>query len=231
MIAFMLGAATIVDGSDIVGVAFPSALDCDEAGTRRSRSSSGPSMSSDPGLDATYPYFHWVFPSTSGQIGDNTFEEGPAEPTLNGFTQTNANWGDGPYGDGPPDGEDIREGGFWATDDDAADRGVRAAGGHLGQLGPSDCSPETYRRGGGNTRPLRSGRDAGVRGRADNGARDDRDQRGDSRGASDAAGGGAGRHPGHLSGARMPVVGNVDHDPGGVPDESSTFLRTVVPPP
>jgi hypothetical protein len=51
------------------------------------------------------------------QIGDNTFEEGPAQPTLNGFSQTNTCWGEGPYGDGPPDGEDIREGGFWATAD------------------------------------------------------------------------------------------------------------------
>jgi hypothetical protein len=116
MIAFMLGAETIVDGSDVVGVAFPSALACDEA---------SPAVAFEfwtehvvgSGLDATYPYFHWVFPSTVWQIGDNTFEEGPAEPTLNGFSQTNGNWGDGPYGDGPPDGEDISEGGFWATAD------------------------------------------------------------------------------------------------------------------
>ena len=31
MVAFMIGAATIENGSDVVGVAFPSALDCDEA--------------------------------------------------------------------------------------------------------------------------------------------------------------------------------------------------------
>lgn len=115
MIGFMLGAATITDGADVVGVAWPSALDCDEA---------SPAIAFEfwtehvvgSGLDATYPYFHWVFPSSVWQIGDNTFEEGPAQPTLNGFTQTNTCWGDGPYGDGPPDSEDIREGGFWATD-------------------------------------------------------------------------------------------------------------------
>ena len=116
MIAFMLGAATIADGSDIVGVAFPSALECEDA---------NPAVAFEfwsehvvgSGLDATYPYFHWVFPSTMWQLGDNTFEEGPAQPTLNGFSQTNGNWGEGPYGDGPPDGEDISEGGFWATAD------------------------------------------------------------------------------------------------------------------
>lgn len=116
MIAFMLGAATITDGADIVGAAFPSALECDEA---------SPAVAFEfwtehvvgSGLDATYPYFHWVFPSSQWVLGDNTFEEGPAQPTLNGTTQTNGNWGDGPYGDGPPDSEDISEGGFWATND------------------------------------------------------------------------------------------------------------------
>ena len=115
MIAFMLGAATIVDGADTVGVAWPSALECDEASplvafefwTEHTVGS---------GLDATYPYFHHVYPAVSFVMGDNTFEEGPASPVLNGKSQTNTCWGDGPYGDGPPDGEDIREGGFWATD-------------------------------------------------------------------------------------------------------------------
>jgi hypothetical protein len=116
MIAFMLGSAVITDGADVVGLAFPGALACDEA---------NPAVAFEfwtqhiigSGLDATYPYFHWVFPSTVWQLGDNTFEEGPAQPTLTGFSQTNGNWGDGPYGDGPPDGEDISEGGFWATSD------------------------------------------------------------------------------------------------------------------
>ena len=115
MIAFMLGAATITDGADVVGVAWPSALECDEQSplvafefwTEHTVGS---------GLDATYPYYHHVYPAVSFVMGDNTFEEGPAAPTLNGKSKTNGNWGDGPYGDGPPDGEDISEGGFWATD-------------------------------------------------------------------------------------------------------------------
>lgn len=116
MIAFMIGAATIEDGADVVGVAFPSSLACDEA---------SPAVAFEfwsehvvgSGLDATYPYFHWVFPSSTWVISDNTFEEGPAQPSLTGTSQTNGNWGDGPYGDGPPDSQDISEGGFWATAD------------------------------------------------------------------------------------------------------------------
>ncbi len=117
MVAFMIGAATIENGSDVVGVAFPSALACDEA---------NPAVAFEfwsehvvgSGLDASYPYFHWVFPSSTWVIANNTFQEGPAQPQLTGKTQTNGNWGDGPYGDGPPDHQDISEGGFWASDDD-----------------------------------------------------------------------------------------------------------------
>ena len=99
----------------MVGVAWPSALECDEA---------SPLVAFEfwtehvvgSGLDATYPYFHHVYPAVTWVMGDNTFESGPASPTLNGTSETNNNWGDGPYGDGPPDGEPIPEGGFWATD-------------------------------------------------------------------------------------------------------------------
>ena len=116
MLAMLLGANTILDGADVVGAAFPSALTCDEQ---------APAVAFEfwtehqvgSGLDGTYPYIHWVFPSTTWQLGDNTFEEGPAQPTVNGFSQTNQQWGDGPYGDGPPEAfQDIREGAFWKTD-------------------------------------------------------------------------------------------------------------------
>ena len=117
MIAFMLGAATIADGADIVGVAFPSALWTARRRTRRWRSSSGRSMSSARASTRPTRTSTGCSPPRVWQIGDNTFEEGPAQPTLNAFSQTNGNWGDGPYGDGPPDGEDISEGGFWATAD------------------------------------------------------------------------------------------------------------------
>ena len=115
MMAFMLGAATISDGSDTVGLAFPSSLACDE---------DEPAVAFEfwtkhivgSGQDASFPWVHWVFPMTIWALGDNTFEEAAAQPTLNGFSRTNGNWGDGPYGDGPPDGEDISEGGYWKTD-------------------------------------------------------------------------------------------------------------------
>ena len=75
MIAFMLGAATIEDGADSwVSHSRPLSTAMRHPG-RRVRVLDGARRGS--GLDATYPYFHWVFPSTVWQIGDNTFEEGP----------------------------------------------------------------------------------------------------------------------------------------------------------
>lgn len=116
MMAFMLGANTIDDGADVVGLAFQGALACDE---------DEPAVALEfwtehivgSGQDGTHPWIHWVFPKTVWQLGDNTFEEDAAQLSLNGFSRTNSNWGDGPYGDGPPDGEDISEGGFWKTAD------------------------------------------------------------------------------------------------------------------
>jgi hypothetical protein len=116
LIAFMTGSPTITDGADVVGWAGAGALACDEQNpivafefwTQNYDGS---------GLDATYPYFHFVYPATTWVFADNTFEEGPAQPTLTGISQSNNNWGDGPYGDGPPDGEDISEYGIWATSD------------------------------------------------------------------------------------------------------------------
>ena len=115
MEALLLGATTIEDSGDVVGLAFPSTLACDE---------DEPAVALEfwtqhivgSGQDGTYPWIHWAFPKTIWQLGDNTMEEDILQPTLTGFSRTNTNWGEGPYGDGPPDSADIREGGYWKTD-------------------------------------------------------------------------------------------------------------------
>lgn len=113
--AMLLGSATIEDGSDVVGQAFAGSLACDE---------DEPAVGLEfwtkhivgSGQDGTYPWIHWVFPKTVWHLGNNTVEEAIAQPVLEGFSRTNTQWGDGPYGDGPPDGQDISEGGWWKTD-------------------------------------------------------------------------------------------------------------------
>jgi hypothetical protein len=114
---FLLGATAITDTGVTVGVAFPSALDCEEQAPTVAFEFWAENVTGS-GLDGTYPYFHWVFPSTTWVLGQNTFQEGPAQPQFVGNSQTNENWGEGPYGDGPPNGADIAEGAWWATSDD-----------------------------------------------------------------------------------------------------------------
>ena len=117
MWALMLGSNTIEDGADIVGMAFQGALACDE---------DEPAVALEfwtkhvvgSGQDGAFPWIHWVFPKTVWALSDNTFEEDIAQPSLTGFSRTNLNWGDGPYGDGPPDSQDISDGGWWKTDTD-----------------------------------------------------------------------------------------------------------------
>jgi hypothetical protein len=116
LLAFLTGSATIEDGADTVGIAYPAELACDEQSPKVAFefwAENGVGS----GLHPTYPYFHAVYPSSTWVFGDNTFEEGNAQIVLNGETQTNGNWGEGPYGDGPPDGQDISEGAIWATGD------------------------------------------------------------------------------------------------------------------
>jgi hypothetical protein len=113
----LLGAGSIDDGGTIVGTAYPSTLACDEdppfvAFEWWSINQVG------SGQDGTYPWIHFVIPKVKWIQGNVTFGEQNSPDVFNGTSETNTQWGDGPYGDGPPDGQDISEGGKWFTDVD-----------------------------------------------------------------------------------------------------------------
>lgn len=112
MLNMLLGSESITDGADVVGQAFAGALDCadDEPAVALEFWTQHIVES---GQDSIHPYIHWTFPKTIWRLGDNTFEEGIAQPSVEGFSRTNNQWGGGPYGDGPPDDQDISEGGWW----------------------------------------------------------------------------------------------------------------------
>ncbi len=118
--AFLLGADTIEDGADTVGINYPGALDCDdnepavafEFWTKQI-------VGSAPAGD--FPWVHYVFPYTVWSLGNNTHAEAMFEETVEGFSRTNAGWGNGPYNDGPPDNTNVEEGAWWKTDVDPPD--------------------------------------------------------------------------------------------------------------
>lgn len=49
--------------------------------------------------DPVRPYFYFLITASSWVIGDFTLQEEPATLPLNGFSRTNAMWGNGPYDD------------------------------------------------------------------------------------------------------------------------------------
>lgn len=116
LVAMLIGAAQIADATDIVGVAWPAPVEC---------GSTPPNVAVEfwtdhwveDAPDPVYPYIHHVYPSSYWQIGQQTFQNDFARPPLNGFSRKNPQWGAGPYGDGPPDSEDISRGGWWKTAD------------------------------------------------------------------------------------------------------------------
>jgi hypothetical protein len=115
MLAFLLGQTVITDGSTVVGLKFDSTTDCEDQETAVALEFWTEHIVGNA-QDATYPWFHWVFPRTIWQLGDNTFEEALAQPVVNGFSRQNFLWGHGPYGDGPPDNSEVVEWDVWATD-------------------------------------------------------------------------------------------------------------------
>ncbi len=113
--AFLLGADTIEDGGDTVGIAYPDALDCnDDEAAVAFEFWTKQIVGSAPAAD--FPWVHHVYPYTVWSLGNNTFAEAIQEETVEGFSRTNSLWGDGPYNDGPPDSQWIGEGGWWKTD-------------------------------------------------------------------------------------------------------------------
>ncbi len=113
--AFLTGSPTIEDSGDVVGIAYLGALSC---------SDDEPAVAIEwwtehingSAQDTTFPWLHHVIPMTIWTPDSSTYEEDFNKPAFTGFSRTNENWGDGPYSDGPPDSEDISEGGKWWTD-------------------------------------------------------------------------------------------------------------------
>lgn len=113
--SLMLGGTSITDGADIVGLHFPTALDCDEQRQMVALEFWTQHLFGSK-KDSALPYIHWVFPASVWQYGDHTAQEDFMNPVLTGFSRSNDLWGHGPYADGPPDGSNVgMEGAYWKT--------------------------------------------------------------------------------------------------------------------
>lgn len=64
-------------------------------------------------VSATYPYIHWIFPSSFWSFGAQTLQDDFTQPKLTAFTRGNANWGLGIYNDLPEAAQSL---GGWFYD-------------------------------------------------------------------------------------------------------------------
>lgn len=118
MYEMMIGGTSILDSTTPVGTTWPAMLECGEAQATVAVEFWVKHWN-ESAQDSTFPWIHHVYPSTSWQIGTQSFQNDFAQPTLTGFSRANQCWGDGPYGDGP-EAEygtpvDISSGGFYFT--------------------------------------------------------------------------------------------------------------------
>lgn len=113
-----LGGTLIEDGALPVGTVWPTELECGQEQSAVALEFWVKHWDGDA-QDTTYPWIHHVYPQTYWQIGQQTFENDFAQPTVTGFSRKNECWGDGPHGDGPEaefgTSVDISTGGFYYT--------------------------------------------------------------------------------------------------------------------
>jgi hypothetical protein len=109
----MLGSAVILDGSgNPIGNWWPSQLGCDVPGQPNVCLEAWQDLWEDDHQFATpYQFLHYIWPSTSWEIGDFDLQNDFMQPKLTGYSRANPQWGEGPFHDTPEFVQPI--GGYW----------------------------------------------------------------------------------------------------------------------
>ncbi len=103
LIEMMIGASAILSGTstDPIGLWWPTQLSCDDPVQPNVAFEGWQYLWEDDHQASDFPYVHWIWASTSWQIGTHTLNNDFLQPQLNGFSRSNPNWGTGPYSDMP----------------------------------------------------------------------------------------------------------------------------------
>jgi hypothetical protein len=110
----MTGSAAILDGTDPIGNWFPiNQFDCSVAAQPNVCFEGWQTGWNEDQQDATWPYIHWIFPSSFWRYDAATLQDDFTQPKLTGFTRGNSNWGTGIFGDLPEAAEQL---GGWFYD-------------------------------------------------------------------------------------------------------------------
>jgi hypothetical protein len=115
MLEMMLGADLISDASDSpvpIGIWYPDQIGCTFTPVWVAIEFWADAWVGDS-ADPDWPYIHFLYPRTSWQEGTITSGNDFSPPVINGFTKSNALWGEGPYGDQPEAVPTGAPGGWW----------------------------------------------------------------------------------------------------------------------
>jgi hypothetical protein len=109
----MLGSAVILDGTGApIGNWWPQQLGCDVPGQPNVCLEAWQDLWEDDHQMATpYQFLHYIWPSTSWEIGDFDLQNDFMQPKLTGYSRANPQWGEGPFHDTPEFVQPI--GGYW----------------------------------------------------------------------------------------------------------------------
>lgn len=111
----LLGSTAIAEGTDIIGQWWTeNAFDCSTPAQPNVAFEGWQTGWNESGQDGTWPYVHWVWPSSFWQIAQHTLQNDFNQPKLTGFTRGNSNWGAGIYGD-QPEASPALGGWFYST--------------------------------------------------------------------------------------------------------------------
>lgn len=115
LLEMMLGADVITDASTDpvpIGIWYPDQLGCEFVPSAVAIEFWADAWVDDA-ADPDWPYIHFLFPRTFWAPGSLQLGNDFAQPVVNGFSRSNASWGEGPYGTQPEAIPARAPGGFW----------------------------------------------------------------------------------------------------------------------
>jgi len=98
LVSILTGNTVAPDGGDIIGIIGEDQFAEDWEPTLAALEGWAQAYEGDA-PDSARPWFYALIPASSWVLGDFTLAEEPATLPINGFSRTNAMWGNGPYDD------------------------------------------------------------------------------------------------------------------------------------
>ncbi len=105
LLEMLLGATVIENTNGPIGFKYGAKQPCGTPKARVAFEAWSKRWTVDDEQDPDFPWWHWLWPSVSWVLGQNTLQADFGPVIATGKSRANTAWGDGPYGDQPTDVE------------------------------------------------------------------------------------------------------------------------------